>query len=388
MTILKMTDVNLTGKHVLIRSDLNVPIKNGKVTSDARIKYSFPTIETALKNNAYVMVASHLGRPKEGDYDEKFSMQPIVDYLRSNFFPSVRLEKNYLDGVKVANGELVILENVRFNKGEKKNDEVLAKKYAALCDIFVMDAFGSAHRAHASTHGVSKFANVACAGKLLLNELETLKKILLYPERPMIAVIGGSKISTKLTTLNALAKIADQLVVVGGIANTFLAAQGRNVGKSHYEIDFLPEARRLMKNNNILIPVDVYIANSFSGTEVAVLRHVSEIQDNEIILDLGDISITSLLEIQKKAKTILWSGPVGVFELPNFRRGTEIVARSIANSKAFTVAGGGDTLAAIDLFGIHKKISYISTGGGAFLKYIEMGALPAVNVLEERMKRD
>lgn len=387
MSVIKMTDLDLAGKRVLIRSDLNVPVKEGKVTSDARIRASLPTIETALKQGAKVMVTSHLGRPTEGEYNEEFSLLPVVNYLKDKLSAPVRLAKDYLDGVEIAAGELVVLENVRFNKGEKKDDETLSKKYAALCDVYVMDAFGTAHRAQASTHGVGKFAPIACAGPLLSAELEALGKALGNPARPMVAIVGGSKVSTKLTVLGALSKIADQLIVGGGIANTFVAAQGHNVGKSLYEADLIPEAKRLLETCDIPVPTDVRVATEFSETATATLKPANQIKDDEQILDLGDESAERLAEILKNAKTILWNGPVGVFEFPNFRKGTEIVARAIAESEAFSIAGGGDTLAAIDLFGIADQISYISTGGGAFLEFVEGKKLPAVVMLEERAKQ-
>ena len=369
MSVIKMTDLDLAGKRVFIRADLNVPVKDGKVTSDARIRASLPTIELALKQGAKVMVTSHLGRPTEGEYNEEFSLLPVVNYLKDKLSNPVRLVKDYLDGVDIAAGELVVLENVRFNKGEKKDDEALSKKYAALCDVFVMDAFGTAHRAQASTHGIGKFADVACAGPLLAAELDALGKALKEPARPMVAIVGGSKVSTKLTVLDSLSKIADQLIVGGGIANTFVAAQGHNVGKSLYEADLVDEAKRLLTTCDIPVPTDVRVATEFSETATATLKSVNDIKDDEQILDLGDVSAQKLAEILKNAKTILWNGPVGVFEFPNFRKGTEIVANAIADSEAFSIAGGGDTLAAIDLFGISDKISYISTGGGAFLEF-------------------
>ena len=387
MSVIKMTDLDLAGKRVLIRADLNVPVKDGKVTSDARIRASLPTIETALKQGARVMVTSHLGRPTEGEYNEEFSLLPVVNYLKEHLKSPVRLAKDYLDGVEVAEGELVVLENVRFNKGEKKDDEALSKKYAALCDIYVMDAFGTAHRAQASTHGVGKFAPIACAGPLLSAELEALGKALGNPARPMVAIVGGSKVSTKLTVLDSLSKIADQLIVGGGIANTFVAAQGNNVGKSLYEADLVDTASKLLETCDIPVPTDVRVATEFSETAVATVKSVKDIKDDEQILDMGDESAYRLAEIIKNAKTILWNGPVGVFEFPNFRRGTEIVAQAIADSEGFSIAGGGDTLAAIDLFGIADKISYISTGGGAFLEFVEGKALPAVVMLEERAKK-
>ncbi|EML9492923.1 phosphoglycerate kinase [Enterobacter ludwigii] len=387
MSVIKMTDLDLAGKRVFIRADLNVPVKDGKVTSDARIRASLPTIELALKQGAKVMVTSHLGRPTEGEYNEEFSLLPVVNYLKDKLSNPVRLVKDYLDGVDIAAGELVVLENVRFNKGEKKDDEALSKKYAALCDVFVMDAFGTAHRAQASTHGIGKFADVACAGPLLAAELDALGKALKEPARPMVAIVGGSKVSTKLTVLDSLSKIADQLIVGGGIANTFVAAQGHNVGKSLYEADLVDEAKRLLTTCDIPVPTDVRVATEFSETAAATLKSVNDIKDDEQILDLGDDSAQKLAEILKNAKTILWNGPVGVFEFPNFRKGTEIVANAIADSEAFSIAGGGDTLAAIDLFGISDKISYISTGGGAFLEFVEGKVLPAVAMLEERAKK-
>ena len=386
MSVIKMTDLDLAGKRVLIRADLNVPVKDGKITSDARIKASLPTIKSALEQGAKVMVTSHFGRPTEGEYNAEFSLQPVVDYLNNLLDVPVRLAKDYLDGVEVAPNELVVLENVRFNKGEKKDADDLAQKYAALCDVFVMDAFGTAHRAQASTHGVAKFAPVACAGPLLSNELDALGKALKNPQRPMVAIVGGSKVSTKLTVLDSLSKIADQLVVGGGISNTFIAAQGNNVGLSLYEKDLIPEAQRLMASCNIPVATDVRVGKEFSETATATVKPATEVQDDEEILDLGDESAQQLAEIIRNAKTILWNGPVGVFEFPNFRKGTEIVARAITESDAFSIAGGGDTLAAIDMFGIADQISYISTGGGAFLEFVEGKVLPAVEILEQRAK--
>ncbi|MWP61240.1 phosphoglycerate kinase [Gilliamella sp. Pas-s25] len=386
MSIIRMQDLDLKGKRLFIRSDLNVPVKNGKVTSDARIKASLPTIEDAIKKGAKVMVTSHIGRPTEGEYNPDFSLQPVVDYLKEHVSFPVRLVKDYLDGVDVKEGELVVLENVRFNVGESKDDETLSKKYAALCDIYVMDAFGTAHRAQASTHGAGKFAPVACAGPLLAAELDALGKALDNPARPMVAIVAGSKVSTKLTVLDSLSKIADQIIVGGGIANTFIAAEGYNVGKSLYEADLIPEAKKLMANCEIPVPTDVRVATEFSETATATEKSVQDVKENEQILDLGDKSAEVLADIIKNAKTILWNGPVGVFEFANFRRGTEIVAKAIADSDGFSIAGGGDTLAAIDLFGIEDKISYISTGGGAFLEFVEGKKLPAVAMLEARAK--
>lgn len=387
MSVIKMTDLDLAGKRVLIRADLNVPVKDGKVTSDARIRASLPTIEAALKQGAKVMVTSHLGRPTEGEYNEEFSLKPVVDYLKDKLTAPVSLAKDYLNSVEVNAGELVVLENVRFNKGEKKDDETLSKQYAALCDVFVMDAFGTAHRAQASTHGVAKFAQVACAGPLLSAELEALGKALDKPARPMVAIVGGSKVSTKLTVLDSLSKIADQLIVGGGIANTFIAAEGHPVGRSLYEADLVDDAKKLMEKCDIPVPSDVRVATEFSETAEVVLKSANDIKDDEQVLDIGDVTAERLAEILKNAKTILWNGPVGVFEFPNFRKGTEIVAKAIADSEAFSIAGGGDTLAAIDLFDIADKISYISTGGGAFLEFVEGKKLPAVAMLEERAKQ-
>lgn len=387
MSVIKMTDLDLAGKRVLIRADLNVPVKDGKVTSDARIRASLPTIEAALKQGAKVMVTSHLGRPTEGEYNEEFSLKPVVDYLKEKLSAPVSLAKDYLNGVDVNAGELVVLENVRFNKGEKKDDETLSKQYAALCDVFVMDAFGTAHRAQASTHGVAKFADIACAGPLLSAELEALGKALDKPERLMVAIVGGSKVSTKLTVLDSLSKIADQLIVGGGIANTFIAAEGHSVGRSLYEADLVDDAKKLMEKCDIPVPTDVRVATEFSETAPAVLKSANDIKDDEQVLDIGDVTAERLAEILKNAKTILWNGPVGVFEFPNFRKGTEVIAKAIADSDAFSIAGGGDTLAAIDLFDIADKISYISTGGGAFLEFVEGKKLPAVAMLEERAKQ-
>ncbi|MGP1928852.1 MAG: phosphoglycerate kinase [Arsenophonus sp. NC-WZS1-MAG3] len=387
MSIIKISDLDLEGKKIFIRADLNVPIKDGKVTSDARICASLPTIETALKQGAKVMVTSHLGRPIEGEYNQEFSLKPIVDYLIKKLDYPISLVKNYLNGVEVYNGELVVLENVRFNRGEKKNDETLSKQYAALCDIYVMDAFGAAHRTQASTHGVAKFAPIACAGLLLSAEINALSKVLKDPARPMVAIVGGSKVSTKLTILNSLTKIADQIILGGGIANTFIAAKGHKVGRSLYENDLIPEAEKLLSTCYIAIPTDVRVATEFSETAEAIIKSVNDIKDNEQILDLADKTTEHLADILKRAKTILWNGPLGVFEFPNFRHSTAVIAQAISESSAFSIAGGGDTIAAINLFGIADKISYISTGGGAFLKFLEGKKLPAVVVLEERAKQ-
>ena len=386
MSVIKMTDLDLNGKRVFIRADLNVPVKDGKVTSDARIRATIPTLKLALEKGAKVMVTSHLGRPTEGEFKPEDSLQPVVDYLNEHLDVPVRLVRDYLDGVEVNAGEIVVLENVRVNKGEKKNDPELGKKYASLCDVFVMDAFGTAHRAQASTYGVAEFAPVACAGPLLAAELDALGKALKEPARPMVAIVGGSKVSTKLEVLNSLSKIADQIIVGGGIANTFIAAAGHNVGKSLYEADLIPVAKELAASTDIPVPVDVRVGTEFSETAPATEKSVTEVKDDESIFDIGDKSAEQLAEIIKNAKTVLWNGPVGVFEFPNFRKGTEIISHAIANSDAFSIAGGGDTLAAIDLFGIADKISYISTGGGAFLEFVEGKVLPAVEILEKRAK--
>ena len=386
MSVIKMTDLDLSGKRVFIRADLNVPVKDGKVTSDARIRATIPTLKLALEKGAKVMVTSHLGRPTEGEFKPEDSLQPVVDYLNEHLDVPVRLERNYLNGVDVKAGEIVVLENVRVNKGEKKNDPELSKKYAALCDVFIMDAFGTAHRAQASTYGVAEFAPVACAGPLLAAELDALGKALKEPARPMVAIVGGSKVSTKLEVLNSLSKIADQIIVGGGIANTFIAAAGHNVGKSLYEADLIPVAKELAASTDIPVPVDVRVGTEFSETAPATEKSVTEVKDDESIFDIGDKSAAQLAEIIKNAKTVLWNGPVGVFEFPNFRKGTEVISHAIANSDAFSIAGGGDTLAAIDLFGIADKISYISTGGGAFLEFVEGKVLPAVEILEKRAK--
>lgn len=388
MSVIKMTDLDLAGKRVFIRADLNVPVKDGKVTSDARIRATIPTLKLALQKGAKVMVTSHLGRPTEGVFEEANSLQPVVDYLNNaGLGVPVRLVRDYLDGVDVNANEIVVLENVRINKGEKKNDPELAKKYAALCDVFVMDAFGTAHRAEGSTYGIAQFAPVACAGPLLAAELDALGKALKEPKRPMLAIVGGSKVSTKLTVLDSLSKIADQIIVGGGIANTFIAAEGNNVGKSLYEEDLIPEAKRLAAATDIPVPVDVRVGLEFSETAPATEKAVNQVNADESIFDIGDKTAEQLAEIIRNAKTILWNGPVGVFEFPNFRKGTEVIANAIAESTAngaFSIAGGGDTLAAIDLFGIADKISYISTGGGAFLEFVEGKVLPAVEILEKR----
>lgn len=389
MSIIKMTDLDLAGKRVLIREDLNVPVKDGKVTSDARLKAALPTIEFALKAGAKVIVMSHLGRPTEGTYEEEFSLAPVVNYLSDALSNKVRLEKDYLNGVEVADGELVVLENVRFNVGEKKDDEALAKQYAALCDVYVMDAFGTAHRAQASTHGVGLHAPVACAGPLLAAELDALGKALHNPKKPMLAIVGGSKVSTKLTVLESLSSKVDQLIVGGGIANTFIAAQGHNVGKSLYESDLIPEANRLLdtakaNGGDIPVPVDVIVGDKFAEDAAAHLKDVEQVSDEDMIFDVGPETAGRLAELIKSAGTIVWNGPVGVFEFDQFGEGTKALALAIANSDAFSIAGGGDTLAAVDKYNIADKISYISTGGGAFLEFLEGKVLPAVAMLEKR----
>ncbi|KJF89884.1 phosphoglycerate kinase [Photobacterium leiognathi] len=386
MSVIKMTDLDLAGKRVFIRADLNVPVKDGKVTSDARIIASLPTIKRCLEAGAKVMVTSHLGRPTEGEYAEEFSLQPVVNYLNDALDCDVKLAKDYLDGLELNAGELVVLENVRFNKGEKKNEDELSKKYAALCDVFVMDAFGTAHRAQASTYGVGMFAPVACAGPLLAGELEALGKAMDNPARPMVAIVGGSKVSTKLTVLESLSKIADQIVVGGGIANTFIAAEGNDVGKSLYEADLIPTAKELMAGTNIPVATDVVCAKEFSESAEATIKSASDIAADDMVLDIGPDSAQALADIIMNAKTILWNGPVGVFEIEQFGKGTEVVANAIAESAGFSVAGGGDTLAAIDKYGIKDKVSYISTGGGAFLEFVEGKKLPAVEMLETRAK--
>lgn len=389
MAIIKMSELDLQGKRVLIREDLNVPVADGVVTSDARLRASLPTIKLALEKGAAVMVMSHLGRPTEGEYNEEFSLKPVVDYLAKALNSPVRLEKDYLDGVEVAQGEVVVFENVRFNKGEKKNDEALSKQLAALCDVYVMDAFGTAHRAQASTHGVGMFAPIACAGPLLAAELDALGKAMDNPARPLVAIVGGSKVSTKLTVLESLSGIVDQLVVGGGIANTFIAAAGHPVGKSLYEADLIDEAKRLVANaqsrgGDIPVPTDVVVGKEFSPAAVATLKPVAEVADDEMIFDIGPDSAEALAAILQQAGTIVWNGPVGVFEFDQFGEGTKRIAQAIAESPAFSIAGGGDTLAAVDKYGIADKVSYISTGGGAFLEFLEGKELPAVAMLKAR----
>ncbi len=390
MSVIKMTDLDLAGRRVLIREDLNVPLKNGEVADDTRIRACLPTIEAAREAGARVMLMSHLGRPKEGEYDEQYSLAPVAAHLSKLLGEEVRLVKDYLEQPpEVAEGQVVVLENVRFNKGEKANDPELAKKYAGLCDIFVMDAFGTAHRAQASTYGVAEYAPAACAGPLLVAELEALGKALENPDRPMVAIVGGSKVSTKLTVLESLSQKVDQLIVGGGIANTFIAAVGHNVGKSLYEPDLVPEAKRLMeqakaKGGEIPVPVDVVTGKEFSENAAAESKRVDEVADDDMIFDIGPETSEIYAEILERAGTIVWNGPVGVFEFDQFGEGTRKLALAIAESPAFSIAGGGDTLAAIAKYGVADRISYISTGGGAFLEFLEGKKLPAVEILERR----
>jgi len=393
MSVIKLTDLDLKGKRVLIRADLNVPVKDGKVTSDARISASMATFNHCIKAGAKVMVMSHLGRPEEGVYSEENSLKPVADDLAKKLGKPVRLVKDWVNGgFEVAAGELVLLENVRFNKGEKKNVDDTAKKYAALCDVFVMDAFGTAHRAEGSTHGVAKFAPTACAGILLTEELEALTKALLNPARPMVAIVGGSKVSTKLTVLESLSEKVDQMVVGGGIANTFLAASGKNIGKSLCEHDLVPTAKALLEKMSkrgakIPIAVDVVVGKKFDANEPAVLKDAGAVADDDMIFDIGPKSAQELADIIMKAGTVVWNGPVGVFEFEQFGAGTKKIADAIATTKAFTLAGGGDTIAAIQKYDIYNKVSYISTAGGAFLEFLEGKKLPAVAILEERAKK-
>jgi phosphoglycerate kinase len=390
VTIIKMTDLDLQGKRVLIREDLNVPLdENAHITSDARIRASLPTIRAALQAGARVMLMSHLGRPKEGEFDAALSLAPVAERLTELLGVKVPLVNDWIDGVDVAAGEVVLCENVRFLKGEKKDDETLSRRMAALCDIYVMDAFGTAHRAEASTHGVAKFAPVACAGPLLANELEALGRALEHPARPLVAIVAGSKVSSKLMVLESLTRVVDKLIVGGGIANTFIAAAGHKIGKSLYEADLVPEAKRLTeaakaRGAAIPVPTDVVVATEFSANAEADVRTVDEVGADEMILDIGPDTAESYAGILKGAGTIVWNGPVGVFEFEQFGEGTKTLAHAIAESPAFSIAGGGDTLAALDKYGVADRISYISTGGGAFLEFLEGKKLPAVAVLEER----
>ena len=397
MTFKRLTDFDLAGKRVFIRADLNVPVKDGKVTSDARITASMPTIEYCLKAGAKVMVTSHLGRPEEGVFTEENSLKPVADVMTAQLGKlvgkPVRVIRDWVDGGswvnEVAAGEVVLLENCRFNKGEKKNVEATARKYAALCDLFVMDAFGTAHRAEASTYGVAQYAPAACAGLLVAEELEALTKALATPARPMVAIVGGSKVSTKLTVLEALSEKVDQMVVGGGIANTFLKASGKNVGKSLCEDDLVPTAQALMKKMTargatIPIAVDVVCGKKFDAAEPAVQKDAGAVSDDDMIFDIGPKSAQELVDIIMKAGTVVWNGPVGVFEFDQFGEGTKAIAMAIANTKAFTLAGGGDTIAAIQKYDIYDKVSYISTAGGAFLEFLEGKKLPAIEMLEQR----
>jgi len=384
-----MADLDLNGKRILIRQDLNVPVKDGKITSDIRIRASLPAIQLALNSGAAVMLMSHLGRPTEGEFDPAASLQPVADCLADLLGKPVRLEKDWIDGINIKPGEVVLCENVRFNVGENANSPELGKKMAALCDIFVMDAFGTAHRAQASTHSVIEHAKIACAGPLLSAELEALGKSLNNPAKPVVAIVGGSKVSTKLTVLKTLSEKVDQLIVGGGIANTFIAAAGYSVGKSLYEADLIADAQALMaaakaNNSDIPVPVDVVCAKEFSDTAVATIKNVSDIADDDMVLDIGPETAKQYATILKSAKTIVWNGPVGVFEIDQFAEGTKTLAFAIADSDAFSIAGGGDTLAAIDKYAIKDKISYTSTGGGAFLEFLEGKELPAIAALEAK----
>jgi phosphoglycerate kinase len=387
LNVLLMQDLDLRGKRVLIREDLNVPVKQGAVTSDARIRAALPTIEAALAAGAKVILMSHLGRPVEGEFNVEFSLAPVAQHLSGLLGKQVALVTDWRGGVTLADGAVALLENVRFNPGEKKDDEALSRAYAALCDIFVMDAFGTAHRAQASTHGVAKFAPVACAGPLLAEELRALTQALSNPARPLVAIVGGSKVSTKLEVLEALCDKVDQLIVGGGIANTFLAASGSPVGKSLCEHDLIPTAQALMQKTRIPLPVDVVTGEAYAEDAAATLKAAGDVAEDDMIFDIGPQSAQQIADILKKAGTILWNGPVGVFEFDQFGAGTRTVAQAIADSPAFSLAGGGDTLAAIDKYGIADKVSYISTGGGAFLEYVEGKTLPAVAMLEQRAGR-
>jgi phosphoglycerate kinase len=389
VTVLKMTSLKLGDRRVLIREDLNVPVHDGAVSSDARIRASLPTIKFALDAGARVLLMSHLGRPEEGKFAKEFSLAPVAKRLAELLGCAVPLIRDWLNGVEVGRGEVVLLENVRFNKGEKKNSDELAKKMAALCDVYVMDAFGTAHRAEASTHGVAKYAPVACAGPLLVSELSALETALEKPARPLMAIVAGSKVSTKLTVLETLLAKVDQLVVGGGIANTFLAAVGRQVGKSLHEPDMIDIAKRLLaqakeRGIEIPLPTDVVVATELSATAEADVKSANAVGANEMILDIGPDSAEKIAQLVAKAGTIIWNGPIGVFEFDQFGEGTRILAQAIARSKAFSLAGGGDTLAAIEKYGIEDGISYISTGGGAFLEFVEGKKLPAVEILEQR----
>ncbi|HAT8177925.1 TPA: phosphoglycerate kinase [Legionella pneumophila] len=391
MNLIKMSDIDLSGKRVLIREDLNVPIKDGMITSEQRLQAALPTIKSALDCGAAVIVLSHLGRPEEGKYEKKFSLEPVADYLKDNLEYPVRFVKDYLNGLDVKLGELVICENVRFNPGEKNNDEALAKKLANLCDVFVMDAFGTAHRAQASTYGVAQYAPIAVAGPLLIRELEALNQVLKAPKKPIVAIVGGAKVSSKLSLLKQLVGMVDVLIPGGGIANTFLKAQGFEIGISLYEPDLLDEARHILilakeKGCQIPLPTDVVVGKTFSESCPAFNKSLSNVAEDDMILDIGPDTIRDYVDIIHEANTIIWNGPVGVFEFPQFAYGTRAIAIAIAESDAFSIAGGGDTLAAVDLYDLNQQISYISTGGGAFLECLEGKTLPAVAILQERAK--
>ncbi|HAZ7573592.1 phosphoglycerate kinase [Legionella sp. PATHC032] len=391
MNLIKMSDIDLSGKRVLIREDLNVPIKDGMITSDQRLQAALPTIKSALDSGAAVIVLSHLGRPEEGKFEKKFSLEPVADYLNENLEYPVRFVKDYLNGLDVNPGELVICENVRFNPGEKSNDEALAKKLANLCDVFVMDAFGTAHRAQASTYGVAQYAPIAVAGPLLIRELEALNQVLKAPKKPIVAIVGGAKVSSKLSLLKQLVGMVDVLIPGGGIANTFLKAQGFEIGISLYEPDLLDEARHILilakeKGCQIPLPTDVVVGKTFSETCPAFNKSLSNVAEDDMILDIGPETIRDYVDLIHDANTIIWNGPVGVFEFPQFAYGTRAIAIAIAESDAFSIAGGGDTLAAVDLYDLNQQISYISTGGGAFLECLEGKTLPAVAILQERAK--
>ncbi len=391
MNVIKMSDLDLRGKRVLIREDLNTPLSDGKITSAVRLEASLPTIQMAIAAGAKVMVMSHLGRPEEGVLKPEDSLAPIVEWYRSRLTAPVRLVSDYLTGVDVNDGEVVFLENVRCNKGEKKNSDELAQRYAALCDVYVGDAFGTAHRAEASTHGVAKFAKIACAGPLMAAEIDALTKALSAPKRPLVAIVGGSKVSTKLTILESLAQKVDQLIVGGGIANTFLAAAGLPIGKSLYEADLVEQAKTLMKDAmargaEIPLPVDVVVGKKFDANEPAVIKAVTEVAADDMIFDVGPETQKRFASYVQRAQTIVWNGPVGVFEFDQFGEGTKALSLAIAHSDAFSLAGGGDTLAAVDKYGITEHVSYISTGGGAFLEFLEGKELPAIAILVERAK--
>ncbi len=391
MNLIKMHDLDLAGKKVLIREDLNVPIKDGIITSDQRLQAALPTLRLTLDAGAAVMVLSHLGRPEEGRFEKRFSLQPVADYLQKNLNYPVRFVSDYLNGIDIAPGELVICENVRFNPGEKNNEEHLAKKLASLCDVFIMDAFGTAHRAQASTYGVAQYAPIAAAGPLLVRELEALQLVLKNPQKPIVAIVGGAKVSSKLTLLKQLVGMVDCLIPGGGIANTFLKAQGFEIGVSLYEPDLLDEARAILKlaqekGCKIPLPTDVVVGKTFSETCPAFNKTLANVASDDMIMDIGPMTVSEYVDLIDEAKTIIWNGPVGVFEFPQFAYGTRALAIAIAESDAFSIAGGGDTLAAVDLYDLNNQISYISTGGGAFLECLEGKTLPAVAILQERAK--